>query len=353
MKRTANYFGLLLGLLAGLFLLFLLTMTLMDYRPEEKQTLSVLPQAQLFPSDTFRIVSWNIGYAGLSKEVDFFYDGGRQSRTSKAQTELNLNAITGFLQSQAKQTDIFFLQEVDTRAHRTYGIDVLSALSGALPAYTVFYGINYKVAFVPLPLHSPMGQVESGLAIFTKHLPARCEQYTYPSQEAWPTGVFSLDRCFLSARFPLRNGKQLVVINTHNSAFDQGSMRLLEMEYLRKYLLDEYRQGNYVVAGGDWNQNPPLPDSLLHYNPHSGSRHFRPLNISADYLPEGWQWVTDGYATNRFTDEPYQPGHTQETLLDFFIISPNMRKISVHRVDLGYEHSDHHPVVASFAIGNE
>ena len=66
-----------------------------------------------------------------------------------------------------------------------------------------------------------------------------------------------LDRCFMVNRYPLENGKELLVINTHNEAFDPGEIRKAQMAYLKEFLLSEYAKGNYIIAGGDWNMSPP------------------------------------------------------------------------------------------------
>jgi len=66
-----------------------------------------------------------------------------------------------------------------------------------------------------------------------------------------------LDRCFLVNRYPLKNGKELLIVNTHNSAYDNGTLKKQEMAFLKQWLLDENNKGNYIVVGGDWNQCPP------------------------------------------------------------------------------------------------
>ena len=63
--------GLLLVILLGVLLLF-------EWRPEPMMETPVMgrgtPPEQ--PPATLSLLSWNIGYAGLSKEADFFMDGG-------------------------------------------------------------------------------------------------------------------------------------------------------------------------------------------------------------------------------------------------------------------------------------
>ena len=49
----------------------------------------------------------------------------------------------------------------------------------------------------------------------------------------------------------------MIVINLHNSAFDNtGELRSRELGMLKDYLEREYRNGSYIIVGGDWNMNP-------------------------------------------------------------------------------------------------
>ena len=70
------------------FVSFIVYITLTDYQPDpieiiiEKQNNIVKLQ-----KETFSIINWNIGYAGLGKEMDFFYDGGKGVRTTKDLSE--------------------------------------------------------------------------------------------------------------------------------------------------------------------------------------------------------------------------------------------------------------------------
>jgi endonuclease/exonuclease/phosphatase family metal-dependent hydrolase len=152
-----------------------------------------------------------------------------------------------------------------------------------------------------------------------------------------------LKRCFLISRFKAENGKELVLINLHNSAFDDAEeLRKEELKQLREIIEAEYQNGNYVVAGGDWNQNPPNYNSKIvkKYN----AKIVRP--IDNDYLPEEWTWAYDPEApTNRDVNEPFDPKTTNTTIIDYFIISPNIEVLEVKTIDQGFEYSDHQPVI--------
>ena len=48
-----------------------------DYKPKEKEIVSPDVKTEIL-NDTmeFPLLTWNIGYCGMDKEMDFFYDGG-------------------------------------------------------------------------------------------------------------------------------------------------------------------------------------------------------------------------------------------------------------------------------------
>jgi endonuclease/exonuclease/phosphatase family metal-dependent hydrolase len=331
----------------GACVLFILVIALTDYRPEKETVLTNMPKATALHLDTIEILTWNIGYAGLDSAMDFFYDGGSKTRTGKTSALQNLAAITSFIADNT--ADFIFLQEVDRASTRSYKIDMLSEITAKKPSYLAFYGINYNVLFVPVPLVSPMGKVESGILTLSRYVPSQSVRHSYPMRQSFPKNLFLLDRCFVMCRYPLDNGKQLVLINTHNSAFDgDGEQRREEMLVLKDFITTEYEKGNYVIAGGDWNQIPPLENAKDYID--VSTKYFTPLRIPDNFAPPQWKWISDGNPTNRFVDAPYVKGESKETLLDFFLISPNVETIRTERIDKNYRHSDHNPVAGVFVL---
>ncbi len=73
-------------------------------------------------------------------------------------------------------------------------------------------------------------------------------------------------------------------------------------------------------------------------------------DISPDYLPK-WNWLFDNsLPTNRRVTAPYKKGKTLTTVIDFLLLSPNIKGVSVKNIDVGFEYSDHQPVKASFKL---
>lgn len=313
-----------------------------DYKPEEKLVISGngSPSVLISNSD-ISVLTWNIGYCGLDEEMDFFYDGGTRVITPRENFDRNIVAVSDFLKSN-DSIDIVLLQEVDRKSKRSYRVDEYMVIEEDLSPFSSQFAVNYDVFFVPVPPYSPMGKVFSGISIMGKSVPSSSIRYSFPGQYGFPKQLFMLDRCFLVNRYPLENGKELVIINTHNEAFDPGDIRKAQMEYLKTFILDEYKLGNYIIAGGDWNQSPP--DFKPQFSGNKINRAQMVLN--SDYLPADWKWSYDNTVpSNRSVNAPYDPMVTTTTVIDFFLLSPNVEDVSVKCIDLDFENSDHNPVI--------
>ena len=157
-----------------------------------------------------------------------------------------------------------------------------------------------------------------------------------------------LDRCFLVNRYPLISGKELIVINTHNSAYDDGDLKLLQMEYLKDFLLEQYNQGHYIIVGGDWNQLPH--DFNPGFKTHMDSSAMPPV-LPRDYLPDDWSWVYDAQVpTNRSLNTTYIKNRSAQKIIDFYLVSPNIKAKQVKTINMEFENSDHQPVIADFRL---
>lgn len=342
-------------LVAGLLLLLGL-FWIREWRPAPVEVLDTTAIADDEPvlrrGDTVRIVSWNIGYAGLGDDMDFFYDGGKRMRTSQARTVENLQRILRFLQrrtADSARVDFILLQEVDLDSRRSYGINEYDSLRRALPGYESWMGLNYVADFVPIPLTDPMGRVKGGVATFSRWRPERVVRYGYPSGFSFPMRLFNLKRCLLSAAIPVQDTATgrfdtLFVNNTHNTAYDTGDMRSRELAFLRNYLSDK----PYSITAGDWNSCPPG------YRPSRAAledAHFRPFPIGQTDFPSDLRFVYDSCTPSvRYDYEPYRAGSTTTTVVDFALCGPEIEGVGCETIDLEFKSSDHNPVVATFVI---
>lgn len=328
--------------------------TLTDYQPEDTLPIAVTQNAdkEVISDSVLTFMLWNIGYGGLGAEADFFYDdggflfaGNSMVRPTKELVEKYTNGALNLVKS--TPADFYLLQEVDFNSKRSYFINQFEQMAAALPDYAATFAPNYNTPRMPLPLLEPWrayGKTYSGLGTFTKYQPALATRYQLPGSFAWPVRIFQLDRCVGLHRFKVANDKELVVLNIHNSAHDSdGSLKRQEMDFIKNLVLQEYEKGNYVVAGGDWNECPPY-FRFDGFMPGQGGDYFQ-YNIEADFLPEDWQWVYDPTVpTNRKAADPLVLGETFVTLIDFFLISPNLQVKQVKGIDQQFRNSDHQAV---------
>ena len=348
--KLLKIIGWLLLIVVVAFAGFLLYITLSDYKPEAAEVLLEETDVPLVKQDTFKLMNWNVGYAGLGKEMDFFYDEGTQVRPSEALNRKYLDGIKAFVKAN-DTVDFWMLQEVDIKSRRSHFVNEVAEIEHAKSGSFDVFAKNYDVPFVPVPVYEPMGSVLGGLMIFSEFQPAEALRYAYPLIASWPDKLFLLDRCFILNRYPLQSGKDLVVINTHNSAYVYDSaLRVHELQILKKIMLAEYDRDNFVVAGGDWNQNPPGYRPEGFYNGH---RFFESeVQMNPDFMPAGWTWAYDNSApTNRQNYQPFVKGENGTTCLDYYLTSPNVEVLETRVIDLDFIYSDHNPVFLKVVVG--
>ncbi len=327
-----------------------------DYKPEKIEKLTINAQGSeksIASEETeFSILSWNIGYCGLGKEQDFFYDGGKNVEPSSEQYQIYLNKIFNIL-DKLSYLDFVFMQEVDIYAKRSYYTNQIDLFKQALPKMSYVYALNYNVNYIPVPVFHPMGKVKAGLTTWSRYLPYEATRNGFDVNFDWLKRIFMLDRCFVVTKHKLSNGKELVMINVHNSAFDdENKLKPIELNTIKSFMLEEYKKGNFVVAGGDWNQNPPNYSSSAinkQWNPVA-----IPYPISETLFPREWKWVYDPILpSERFNDKPYVKGVNKTTTIDFFLVSPNVNVVSVETINLDFKYSDHQPILMTFNISSD
>ena len=328
-------------------------LSLTEYMPEEIEPVAISMAAwQKEPTVGSRLtaVTWNIGYAGLGRDQNFFMDGGTMVRPDRREdVEGNLAGIISALVQQ--QADLYLLQEVDENAHRSYYINEVDSLRRGLALSTAL-AYNFRCAFVPFPW--PMiGKVESGLVTLSRLQVAEATRESLPVPFSWPVRIANLKRCLLVERIPLAGSdKELVMINLHLEAYDDGEGKRAQTEQLMGIVQAEYRKGNYVVAGGDFNQNFPNVEGY----PQLKEEYWRPGQLSESDLPRGFSFATDpSVPTCRSTHESYtgDRANSQFYVIDGYIVSPNVKVHNVQTIDLNFQHSDHQPVRLEFTLQPE
>ncbi|MDE6922145.1 MAG: endonuclease, partial [Oscillospiraceae bacterium] len=241
------------------------------------------------PGDSLTVLTQNTGYAGLGASSDFFMDGGADVAPTREQMETNLAGLSSQLTGQ--KADVYFLQEVDTDSSRTYGVNqsYLHTLNESSELYySSSYALNYSCDFVPFPW-PPLGKVHSGLQSLSAFPVEKAQRIALPCPFSWPVSAANLKRCLLVNYVPLEGSdKQLVLVNLHLEAYDDGEGKAAQTKMLMDFLTGEYEKGNYVIAGGDFNQTFP---GALDAFPIQDPSLWTPGVLEEAIRPKGWKFA--------------------------------------------------------------
>ncbi len=308
----------------------------------------------------YKLSTFNIGFGAYDPAFSFFMDTGVmkdgtpvQGEHSRAQSEAIVKSNTqgAIDQILALNPDFSFFQEVDVKADRSFHINQADAIKAAFPAYSSVYASNFHSAFLAYPLNEMHGSVEAGLLSLSRFEVTRAARRSFPVDESFPTKFFDLDRCFSVSRIPVEGGKELVLMNVHMSAYDEGgTIRAKQLEMLSAALQEEKAKGNWIIVGGDFNHALSNSENTFPTTQNVPSWVYA---FSTADLPEGFHVVDAVNAlevpTCRSSDMPYQPGVNYTVILDGFIVSDNITA-SAQNIDAGFANSDHNPVLLTFSL---
>ena len=302
----------------------------------------------------YTLLTYNIGFGAYTSDFTFFMDGGKESRARSRDSVIE--CVSGITDTSLSfDPDFVLFQEVDTdstRSHHVNQADMIRAAYGRAGAFDSVFAQNYHSAYLLYPLTAPHGASNSGLLTMSSSSVASALRRSFPIATDLKK-ILDLDRCYSISRIPVDNGKELVLINLHLSAYgtdtSQGNAQL---EMLFADMKAEYEKGNYVIGGGDFNHDF-TGDSRTFFNPDSRDVFSWCQPFPDELIPDGFSKCTDYAAgmvsTTRNTDIPYSE-ESFTVILDGFIISDNVGCRYVQNIDTGYPYTDHNPVVMKFVL---
>lgn len=351
-KRIAGVVLILLFIViagAGALVGFL---TLREYKPKDTESVEIEGEGTKTAKigEPISVLTFNTGYGALDAKHDFFMDGGSDvNADSEEQIRRNLEGISGIITE--TNADVVFLQEVDVDSNRSKHINEAQTYYELRDDDSHAYATNFRCDFIPYPL-PPIGKVEGGIVTLNRFGATEAERISLPTTYTWPVRMCQLKRCLLLERVPIEGtDKELVLVNLHLEAYDDGEAKVAQTRLLASVLLSEYEKGNYCIAGGDFNQSLPSVDTSLY--PVINDDYFKAGVVDGSLFPEGWNFPADDTTpTARLLNGPYNPedANTQYYMLDGFITSPNVRVESVKTLDEGFTYSDHNPMLLNVTL---
>lgn len=143
--------------------------------------------------------------------------------------------------------DVYMLQEVDEDSARSYGTNEVKSFSEGRNAHSWAYAQNYLCPFVPFPW-PPMGRMNSGIMTTADYAVqgGTAERIALPCPFSWPVRTANLKRCLLITRYQIPElDSELVVVNLHLEAYDDGEGKAAQTAMLFEVLEAEYAKGSY------------------------------------------------------------------------------------------------------------
>ena len=345
----ASLIGLVIAFVGG-FLIFASATTL-QVKDKEEMSINGDVSAKVDKSQEINLLTWNMGYGALDERQDCYWDGGKGvDGESKEIVQQNIDAFKNKIKD--VDPDIFLVQEVDVDSKRSYYIDELASLEETFTRdeYENSFARNFKAGLVPLPLYNMTGKVDAGIATFSKFDVTKSTRVQLPIPFSWPMELFNLKRCLLVERLPIQDSdKELIVVNLHLEAYDDGEGKAKQLAMLMDLLKEEYDKGNYVIAGGDFNQTFSTTD----YKKYPKRNDWVCPVIEAENYPSFTFRMDDTAPTCRSLYKPYYNSdkeNHQYYMIDGFIVSNNITINDLVTIDLDFKNTDHNPVSMSITL---
>lgn len=292
---------------------------------------------------------YNIGFGAYQSDYSFFMDGGKSSWAKDEESVISTVCNIGELVSMV-DPDFLMMQEVDIDSTRSYHVNQLELLNQFIKGYYYTFAQNYDSPFLFFPPWEPHGANQSGLLTYSRTEITDTMRRSLPISESFSKFV-DLDRCYSISRLPLENGKSLCLYNVHLSAYSTDEIRQAQLTMLYDDMVADYKAGNYIICGGDFNHDLKKGDeeSIL------------AAKFPRETLPEGFKIALDEprdesdvtHNTCRSAGEPYAEGSTPTVTLDGFIVSDNVIINYYYNMDWDYAYSDHEPVIMQFKLAEE
>ncbi len=306
--------------------------------------------------EEYTIVSYNLGFGAYTDDFTFFMDEGKESRARSKDSVINcINNTTDTALS--FNPDIVLFQEVDIGSTRSFQVEqrnIINDKFAAAGTYDNVFAQNYNSAYLMYPITKPHGASKSGILTESRFDITSALRRSLPIATGFKK-VLDLDRCYSISRIPVEDGKELVLINQHLSAYGTDAVQgNAQLEMLFEDMKAEYDKGNYVICGGDFNHDFTV-GSKEYFNPGTDKTYTWCEPFPDDIIPDGFTKCTN-YAegmipSTRYTNEPYVPGKSFTVILDGFIVSDNITCKYVQNIDEAFKYTDHNPVVMKFELG--
>ena len=325
------------------------------------------PTSRVMVGTEYSITTFNIGFGAYSQGFSFFMDEGMMADGTKTKgtssralsEEEVVNNTNGAISlvSGKNASDFYFFQEVDTDSSRSFYFNQQDKIEKSFSGYGSAFASNFHTGQLFYPLNQPIGKINSGILTLSRFNMDYTVRRSFPVTKNFIEKHFDLDRCFTVTKLPVYgSNKNLVLINVHLSAYDEGDIRSEQLKVLYDFMDIEYnKNGNYVIVGGDFNHSlagdagvfknkMEIPAWLRNLPEEFSEAKFASLGYKINYD------LSSTIGTCRDSSTHYEEGVNLEVVLDGFITSANVQVVKTSTIDGDFKNSDHNPVRMTFKL---
>lgn len=358
LKTGIKILGGLAGGIAAVVIIYVLYVFFDYHRIEDYQNLEIKnptgenKNGSVQTGKEYSVITYNIGFGAYTPDFSFFMDGGTES-VAKSEESV-LATVSGAADLMKKEDAEFYMfQEVDLDSTRSYHVNQYELLDAFFPEYYSDFAVNYDSAFLFYPILQPHGKSYAGLTLYSEFPIESAVRRSFPISKSF-SKFLDLDRCYSVSKIPAENGKYLCIYNLHMSAYGSNDqVREGQISLICSDMEAEYKAGNYIICGGDFNHD------LKSLDESAEKQVSWAYPFPRERIPEGLSFVLDSFSEEeretmhdsaRDADREYEEGVTRTITLDGFIISDNITCISYENLNTGFKYSDHEPVKMRFRL---
>ena len=302
-----------------------------------------LKSKKLKLGETFKLLSWNLQYAG-SRKHNFFYDGGPAVHVPPEDVEETISAIRSLLEQE--RPDIALLQELDRDSSRTGRRDQLRELVEYRSHLSWTSATYHRSPFVPAPSFKPLGRIDLHLGIISAFALKNAQRRQLALlQEFKLRQVFNLKRALLTTELPIEKSPHNLHIGvTHLSAFSYGDGTLgKQVQALKEWIESRPRGAPWILAG-DLNLLPPGDDPSRLSEEHLYADKDSPISTLIPAYQTLFEELLSPEARTYFPFGAAEP----DRKIDYIFYGGPLEAQA--RTVLPREESDHRPLIGQFKL---
>lgn len=225
----------------------------------------------------------------------------------------------------------------------TYGVNMQGAVEAQFPGYARSFLPDAETKLLP-----KRWSIHHGTEVFSRYAMDKLGADLMPGESRAFLGI--LRKTYSIHHFELPAGKgRWAIMTVHLAAFDDdATVRKQQLRQVIATAEREYRAGAHVIIGGDWNLRltatafPNRTDPKFLFWVH---------DFPKEVLPPGWHLAMDPKTPSVRTNyAPYRAGENYTTIIDGFLLSPNVTVLEIETRDTGFRYTDHQPVVLTAAM---